>query len=83
MIPREYIGNELYNILVATHGVDCNCCDPDPTPHPNHEMDARPAWITVAVGWGRRLTVCRFGPTQYGDPKCPDLFGYPAGCGSD
>lgn len=33
MTPREYVGNEFHNVPVV---------------HPNHEMDARPAFIT----WG-------------------------------
>lgn len=82
-MPIEYIGNELHNALV-THGVNCTCCDPEEsTLHPNREMDERPAWITVAIGWVRHLTITRHGPTQYGDPRVSDLFGYPVGSGSD
>ena len=66
--PLEYVGNEL-----AIH----------PVLHPNAEMDARPAWVTLAIGWTRRLTISRHGPTQYGDPRAPDLFGHPCGCGAD
>lgn len=67
-MPTEYIGNELHNVPVV---------------HPNREMDERPAFLVLDIGWTRREIISQRGPTQYGDPRCPDPFGYPLGCGSD
>lgn len=40
MTPREYVGNEFHNVPVV---------------HPNHEMDARPAFMHIVGGHWRSL----------------------------